>query len=241
MTLKTFRLSCEYIIRQIAESDGLITLGHLGLFVFLSLNQSERYIFQSLSRATGISEKTLHVYIKVLESLNLVKRESDRTGVRFVFPEGQIYPSKSYYSKLPIFSYTIISNIKEEEKKDKKNEKIMELHEEIINDLNSVSGRNFRLSASDTIKKISWLLAHDYTLDDFKKVHRAKLDWLTSPKMSAYYRPKTLYSQENFESYLNERKVVDASKATTTKWTAPDKVKKTSTQREKLEKKWGAE
>jgi len=115
------------------------------------------------------------------------------------------------------------------------------LHEIIIADLNDASGRSFKLNATDTIKKISWLLTHGYTLDDFKKVHRNKLDWLTNEKMSIYYRPKTLYAQENFESYLNERKAVDPSKATTTKWNAPEKKVNIESRRAKLAERWNVE
>lgn len=235
-----FTSSCNYLLDQISKSNGLVSLSHLGLFVFIYRNQKEIFTYSELSDKTALSIKTLHTYIKVLEGLNIIKRKTSREGVSFDIITTGNYPSKSYYSNLPIFSYIINSNTKNSNTNDLNKEKL-KVHEKIIEDLNSVSGRNFKLTATDTIKKISWLLSHEYTFEDFKKVHRNKLDWLDSPKMAAYYRPKTLYAQENFESYLNERKVVDKSKATSSKWESSDKKEKVMKKREKLANRWGME
>jgi len=239
MTFETFRQSSDFLSTQIAESDGIITLGHLGLYVLLSRRLSECFTFPALSKITGISEKTLHNYIRTLEALELIARVSSNKGVRFKMLERKTYPSKIDYGSLSLYSLTINTNLINTNinicavKKEK-----LEIHEAVISDLNAVGSRSFRLNASDTIKKISWLLTHGYTLDDFKKVHRNKRDWLTNEKMSIYYRPKTLYAQENFESYLNEHKAVDPSKATTTKWQAPEKKKDTESRRAKLAERW---
>ena len=77
--------------------------------------------------------------------------------------------------------------------------------EEIINFLNEKTGNNYRADSKQTQRYINARLNDGYTVDNFKKVIEVKTkDWLTDPKMRKYLRPKTLFSAENFESYLNE-------------------------------------
>ncbi len=227
---------CRYLFRQIKESEGQVSIGLVGLVLFISLHEAEIFTYPELSNLLGLSTRTLHDYVKILESNKILTRVSSNQGIALTLNEG-IYPSKFCYSNAlsPIHTISSLNNKREENK----NSKNLEAHEKIIADLNTVSGKAFRLNATDTIKKISWLLDHDYTFEDFQKVHRAKLDWLQSPKMAIYYRPKTLYAQENFESYLNEKRGVDPSKATTSKWKAPEKQHSTSARRKILEERWG--
>jgi uncharacterized phage protein (TIGR02220 family) len=234
MQVKHFFDECRYLLGKVEESSGIISLGHVGLYLFLNLHMAESFIYPELSKKTGISVRTLHEYIRILEELRLVERVSTNKGVAFRMVEG-LHPSKIDYSK-HIYSLTILNNTPKNTRESAKED--FSIHEKIINDLNSVSGRSFKLTATDTIKKISWLLKHDYKFEDFQKVHRAKLDWLELPKMQAYYRPKTLYAQENFESYLNERRTIDPAKATTSKWKAPERKQKVDERREKLRKRW---
>lgn len=233
MKMITFRKYVDLIISELAESSSNLTLGHLGLFVLISRKLSECVTLQELMRQSGLSKNTLRLYIKDLEESGMIIKSHTIKGIIFNSVEGDCSSGSKFGIPDPTNTHTIISTTSKN-----KNSISLDIHNNIINDLNLVSGRNFRLNATDTIKKITWLLSHDYTFDDFKKVHRNKLDWLTSPKMAAYYRPKTLYAQENFESYLNEQKVVDSTKATTTKWLAPEVQKKSSEHRKKLEERW---
>lgn len=98
---------------------------------------------------------------------------------------------------------------KEEEKKIKikkePKEHIVDLHEEIINDLNLVLGTKYRHTTKDIQKLLMARLADKYTLDDFKTVHRNMFQaWNRDPKMGEFLRPHTLYT-EKFQSYLNKR------------------------------------
>ena len=77
-------------------------------------------------------------------------------------------------------------------------------YQEIIEDLNSLSGRKFQHNIPATQGLIAARFREGRTLEDFKAVHRNKLAFLKDPEQSRYYRPETLYSAKHFESYLNE-------------------------------------
>ncbi len=77
-------------------------------------------------------------------------------------------------------------------------------YQEIIEDLNSLSGRKFQHNISATRSLIAARFREGRTLEDFKAVHRNKLAWVKDPEQGKFYRPETLYSAKHFESYLNE-------------------------------------
>ena len=73
----------------------------------------------------------------------------------------------------------------------------------IINDLNEVLKTNYRTDSKTTETLIRARIAENFTLDDFKTVHKKMFKaWGADEKMSKYLRPITLYSPK-FESYLN--------------------------------------
>lgn len=77
---------------------------------------------------------------------------------------------------------------------------------EIIDYLNTRTGKKFKATAEATIKLIKGRLAEGRTLEDFKHVIDVKAaKWLGDPKMDDFLRPDTLFRPSNFESYLNER------------------------------------
>lgn len=84
-------------------------------------------------------------------------------------------------------------------------------YQEIIEDLNSLSGRKFQHDIASTRALIDARFREGRTLDDFRRVHRNKLDWVGDPKQSKFYRPETLYSAKHFESYLNESPPVESN------------------------------
>lgn len=81
--------------------------------------------------------------------------------------------------------------------------------EAIIQDLNRRTGKNYGLTA-DALSWIRALLENGrYTVEDFYKVHEAKVkEWLHKPDMRKYLRPSTLYRRSKFDEYLQEWKPV---------------------------------
>ncbi len=75
----------------------------------------------------------------------------------------------------------------------------------IIEDLNLVCSTEFKHTSEKTRKLIKARLNENYTIEDFKKVHRNKFaNWSNNPDMVKFLRPETLYGTK-FESYLNEK------------------------------------
>ena len=75
---------------------------------------------------------------------------------------------------------------------------------EVLKYLNDKTGRSF-----STIKGtgINQRFQDGRTIEDFKSVIDAKTEkWLNDPKMCEYLRPSTLFSEKNFENYLEESK-----------------------------------
>jgi len=75
---------------------------------------------------------------------------------------------------------------------------------EIVNYLNSVTGKSYRHTTRKTKRLINARFNEGFSVDDFKKVIDTKNnEWGTNPKMSKYLRPETLFGTK-FESYLNQ-------------------------------------
>jgi uncharacterized phage protein (TIGR02220 family) len=78
-------------------------------------------------------------------------------------------------------------------------------YEEIISHLNETAGTSYKHKSDKTRQLIKARWNEGFQLEDFKKVHLNKVrDWKGDPKMEAYIRPLTLYSNK-FESYLNQQ------------------------------------
>ena len=76
--------------------------------------------------------------------------------------------------------------------------------EEILNDLNRLTGKNFRHTTKDYVKTINARLNEGYTLEDFKKVNKTKFEeWKHDAQFSRFLRPATLYCAKHFDTYLN--------------------------------------
>ena len=74
---------------------------------------------------------------------------------------------------------------------------------EIVGYLNSKLGTSYRPNSKDTASKINARLSEGFTVDDFKAVIDSKASqWGNDSRMQEYLRPKTLFAQSNFESYL---------------------------------------
>jgi uncharacterized phage protein (TIGR02220 family) len=73
---------------------------------------------------------------------------------------------------------------------------------EVIEDLNELTGRHYRLS-QESLALIRARMSAGATVGDFKAVHRAMCArWLEDPKMRDYLRPSTLYRAGHFDEYL---------------------------------------
>lgn len=81
---------------------------------------------------------------------------------------------------------------------------IIYIVEQIINYLNSKTGKSFKKNVKKNQSVIKARLKEGYQLDDFYKVIDKKTnDWLNNSDMNRYLRPETLFGPK-FEGYLNE-------------------------------------
>jgi uncharacterized phage protein (TIGR02220 family) len=78
----------------------------------------------------------------------------------------------------------------------------------ILEYLNLKTGKKFSLSSKSSTEHINARIAEGRTIEEFKRVIDNKVStWLGDPKMDAYLRPETLFSQSKFDAYLNERQI----------------------------------
>jgi uncharacterized phage protein (TIGR02220 family) len=75
--------------------------------------------------------------------------------------------------------------------------------EEVINCLNSCTGKRYSSTAANARKYITLRLSEGYMLGDFKRVIEVKSKKWMGSKMEDYLRPETLFGSK-FETYLNE-------------------------------------
>ena len=81
---------------------------------------------------------------------------------------------------------------------------------EIVDYLNEKTQSSYRTSTANTRKHIVARLKQCYTVDDFKHVIDVKCaEWLNDPKMAQYLRPETLFTERNFENYLQQKMQVN--------------------------------
>jgi uncharacterized phage protein (TIGR02220 family) len=86
----------------------------------------------------------------------------------------------------------------------KKETKPTEQITEVINYLNKIVNKKFSPNTKETIKFVGARLKQ-YSIDDCKKVIDTKAkQWLGDTKMQQYLCPTTLFSEANFEKYINE-------------------------------------
>lgn len=79
-----------------------------------------------------------------------------------------------------------------------------EKEQEVLDYLNKVSGKSFKLNAS-TLGFIRARFKDKYNIEDFKRVIDKKCkEWKNNPVMEKYIRPQTLFNKTKFESYVEE-------------------------------------
>lgn len=80
---------------------------------------------------------------------------------------------------------------------------------EIIEHLNTVSGKTFRVSEA-SLKPINGRLSEGYTPEDLNLVSDHKtVTWSKDPRMRDYLRPITIFGKEKFDGYLQAAKQWD--------------------------------
>ena len=79
----------------------------------------------------------------------------------------------------------------------------------IIGHLNRIAGSQFKPTSIPTIQRIRRLWRDGWRVPDFEYVHIVKTTEWQGGKFAKFIRPKTLYSQENFESYRNQKQAAN--------------------------------
>lgn len=86
---------------------------------------------------------------------------------------------------------------------------------EIVDYLNSKTGKHFSTRSKDTRQHIAARLKEGYTVADFKRIVDVKTkEWLGDEKMDRYLCPSTLFASSHFEAYLNQRTKEEAQHET---------------------------
>jgi len=98
--------------------------------------------------------------------------------------------------------------IKKEKPKPIDNTEIIEL---VIDHLNKCTGKSYKANSKIAISNINARLKDGYEFDDFIKVIEVKTIKWKGTKMEDYLTPNTLFGNK-FESYLNEKLVVEKTK-----------------------------
>ena len=124
----------------------------------------------------------------------------------------------------PVTTNKDLKNNKNEEKKknednkknkenkiDSSNNSNKESINEIVDYLNSKTGKKYRSSTGDTVSKIKARLNDKYTVEDFKKVIDTKVNNWTGTEYEKFLQPSTLFGN-NFDNYLNESLIVKTDK-----------------------------
>jgi uncharacterized phage protein (TIGR02220 family) len=102
------------------------------------------------------------------------------------------------------------SQRKKEEKKEKGNGAprlcSLEISEQVIGELNRLTGQSIRPSAEGHRRLIQARLNAGATVEDLLRVVRVQhAEWGDSEKMSGHLVPKTLFKASNFENYVGKR------------------------------------
>ena len=166
---------------------------------------------KSLASDTGLSEQKVRTGLKILEKCKfLTSRSTNKYSIitvsnyrEYQNPSGEINQQSNQQptSNQPATNQQLTTNNKEN--KDNK-----EIINRIVAYLNEKTGKNFKPSTDDTVKKINARLSEGYTEEEFKRVIDIKVkEWIKDPKMSKYLCPETLFRPSRFEKYLNEAPV----------------------------------
>lgn len=167
---------------------------------------------RKLSERWGWSTKKTTSFLNLLESENMVTKESDNKKTLLTIVNYEFYQdcgnAEETQKKRTGDTEETQKKRRLPTNKNEKNEKNEKNIKDIVEYLNEKVGKKYRADSKSVIKLINGRLSENYTLDDFKKVIDNKCaDWLGDDKMNKFLRPETLFAQSHFESYLNQGQV----------------------------------
>lgn len=82
-----------------------------------------------------------------------------------------------------------------------------ELYIDVIDYFNKITGFKYRPDSKATRTLIYNRLSEGFTVENLKKVIEIKAEeWIGNPKYEMYLRPATLFNEDKFESYLNQKR-----------------------------------
>lgn len=178
-----------------------------GSFVTSELKLMERWSW---------GKEKLRTFLKMLENDQMIIKKSDRRKTVIIVCNYSIYheseeesrPQADHRQTTGRPQADTIKNVK-----NVKNEKEKIPYVDIIDYLNLKTGKKFSSKSEANKKLISGRFGEGRTLEEFKHVIDVKCEqWINNNEMSDYLRPCTLFSQKNFENYVNEKRKVPDKK-----------------------------
>ncbi len=156
---------------------------------------------------------------KQLLKFNLVNVDINPTKEELMHAINPVNPVNDYISTQSKEKESKEKESKEKESKEKNKENKIdssnnsnkEAINEIVDYLNSKTGKKYRSSTDDTVSKIKARLNDKYTIEDFKKVIDTKVNNWTGTEQERFIQPSTLFGNK-FDLYLNESLIVKTDK-----------------------------
>jgi uncharacterized phage protein (TIGR02220 family) len=152
-----------------------------------------------------INPSTFYKYLKTLEEMQMINLKSSNKMTIVTIENWRKYQAgdtETYQqNNNKITTKEQQSNTNKNNKNVKKKDNIP--FAEIIDYLNSKTGKNFKHTTKKTQSLITARMREGFTLEDFKKVIDTKVaDW-KGTEYAKYLRPETLFGTK-FEAYLNQ-------------------------------------
>lgn len=180
-----------------------------GSFVTSELKLMERWDW---------GKSKLRSFLEILEKDGMIVKNSDRKKTTINICNYSGYHESETESRLQTdheqttgrLSADTIKNVK-----NVKNEKEKIPYVEIVFYLNEKTGKKFSHKSEANKRLINGRFSEGRTLEDFKQVIDLKCEqWLNNSDMNKYLRPDTLFSQKNFEKYVNEKPKMQSTQST---------------------------
>ena len=184
---------------------------------------------KTLSTESGLSESKVERFLKKLEIEQQVKQEKTNKYRVISIINYDRYQSneqeveQQVNNKWTTSEQQVNTNKNEKNKKNEKNNKLPASsdlskkenrpdYKSIITYLNKKAGRDYRHTTLAYRKLINARFKEGYTEEDFKTVIDVKCDEWVGETNEKYLRPKTLFSNDKFDTYLNEKSLVGKNK-----------------------------
>lgn len=153
----------------------------------------------------GVSIQNVRTALKRFEKYGFLTNKSTNKNRLITIVNWGFYQNNGDELTNKLTSNQQATNKQPTTNKNEKNVKEKIPYVEIIDYLNEKTGKKFSAKSEANKKLISGRFREGRTLEDFKHVIDVKCQqWLDNPKMSEFLRPSTLFSQKNFENYVNE-------------------------------------